>query len=83
MPNMENKTFEGIFYSRFIASWNNATVGRYSDSRLDERAFTKWLMTIKVNGKEIPNDVIREIRELKTSGKFELEEWAKKFVTEG
>ena len=82
MPDMENKTFEGIFYSRFIASWNNATIGRYSDRRLDERAFTKWLMTIKVNGKEIPNEVIREIRELKTSGKLELEELAKNFVTE-
>lgn len=69
----ENKKFEGIYYSRFIASWIN--VGGKMNRR-----FADWLRTIEVNGKDIPEDVIREIYNLATNGKLELENSAEKFL---
>ena len=53
-------------------------VGRY-DKWEDRKAFRAWLKTITVNGKALPESVIREICDLKNNGKFELEELAKKF----
>lgn len=63
----ENKSFEGIYYSRFIASWMKAT-----GCRIDHR-FVNWLATLTINGKSIPQDVIKEIYDLGTNGKMELE----------
>ena len=74
----ENKHFEGIYYSRFIASWNNVAGRRY-DKWTDRKAFRAWLKTLSVNGKSLPESVIREIVDLRNNGKFELEELAKKF----
>lgn len=74
----ENNTFEQIHYSRFIASWNNVAVGRY-DKWEDRAAFKAWLKTIVINGKTLPESVIREICDLKNNGKFELEELARKY----
>lgn len=75
---LENNAFENIHYSRFVASWNNVMVGRY-DKWEDRKAFRAWLKTITVNGKSLPESVIREICDLKNNGKFELEELARKF----
>lgn len=75
---LENKTFENIHYSRFIASWNNVAGRRY-DKWTDRKAFIAWLKTLSVNGKSLPKSVIREIVDLKINGKFELEELARKF----
>ena len=75
---LENNGFELIHYSRFIASWNNVNAGKY-DKRTDRKAFRAWLKTLSVNGKSLPESVIREIVDLRNNGKFELEELAKKF----
>ena len=70
----ENKTFEGIYYSRFIASWINEGGGK-----CDYR-FREWLRTLTINGKAIPEEVIKEIVNLGSNGKMELEHIAKKFL---
>jgi hypothetical protein len=62
----ENKIFEGIHYSRFIASWTNQ-VG------IVDYHFKDWLKSLTINGKVIPEEVIEEIYELGTNGKLELE----------
>lgn len=68
----ENKVFEGIYYSMFVASWVNTR------GKVDYR-FKEWLRSITVNGNQIPEDVIKEIYEFGTAGKFELEHSAKNF----
>lgn len=70
----ENKNYEGIYYSRFIASWAN------EGGSFKRGAFKEWLRTLKINGKEIPEDIIREINELATNGKMELETLAREFI---
>lgn len=75
---LENKNFEGIYYSVFIASWNKANTGRYKH-HIEMRAFRQWLKTITVNDKHLPDDIIQEIVIMKDDGKFELEEYAKVF----
>lgn len=75
---LENNGFEQIHYSRFIASWNNVAGRRY-DKWTDRKAFRAWLKTLSVNGKSLPESVIREIVDLRNNGKFELEELARKF----
>lgn len=69
----ENKKFEGIHYSRFIASWTNE-VGFVSYEMKD------WLKTITINDKHLPDDVIEEIYEMGSTGKLELETSAKFFA---
>lgn len=61
-----NKKFEGIHYSRFVASWTN-TVGPMTPEFID------WMKTITVNGRRVPDDVIDEIYEMGNTGMFELE----------
>lgn len=71
----ENKKFEGIYYTRFIASWTH--VGgtlKYSED------FKEWLRTLCINGKYMPEDVIKEIVYLATCGKSELEDHAYRFI---
>jgi hypothetical protein len=68
----ENKIFEGIYYSRFIASWTNIR-GKVTPE------IKVWLRTLTVNKKRIPEDVIQEIYGLGCDGKFELEEHLKRF----
>lgn len=71
----ENKVFEGIHYSRFIASWiNKSGVGL-------GRQFIEWLKTLTINGRSIPDNVIREIYNFGTNGKLELEESARNFMS--
>ena len=87
--NFENKIFEGIHYSRFIASWFRAG-GNFKDFKITKGniikrqlcLFRDWLRSLTINGKNIPEDVIVEIVDMATSGKLELEESAKKFIKE-
>ena len=71
----KNKTFEGIYYSRFIASW-------YNEGGAPNWAMKDWLRTLTVNGKTMPEEVIKEIYNLATNGKLELESSAKNFIKE-
>lgn len=64
----ENKTFEGIYYSRFVASYVKVRGKIY----LDE--FEAWLRSLIINGKQMPDNVIQDICELGTNGKLELED---------
>lgn len=68
----ENKVFEDIHYSRFIASWMK-TRGKVNAD------FKDWLSSLVVNGKHIPDEVVQDIYNLGTNGKLELETSAKLF----
>ena len=77
----ENKVYEGIHYSRFIASWYNAGGGNINDWRNHGReTFKNFLRTLTINGKPIPEEVIYEIAIFATNGKLELETSAKAFI---
>ena len=68
---LENKkTHNGIHYSRYIASWYGVGGKYYGDK------FAEWLKTTQ----ELTDDEIREIRELATCGKLELEYSAGQFL---
>ena len=60
----ENKIYEGIHYSRFIASWVK--------SGGQARYILEWLKKLLINGKPIPENIIQEIYELANCGKPEL-----------
>ena len=70
----ENKVFEGIYYSRFIASYVNVR------GKINPYEFRDWLRSLTINGKKIPEEVIYDIYNLGTSGKLELEENLKNFL---
>lgn len=67
MLGFENKDFEGIYYSRFIASYTNIM------GRIRRKPFTNWLRQLTINGKKIPENVIEEITFLGETGMCELE----------
>lgn len=71
----ENKQFEGIYYSRFIASWTKKT--QINPSYL---IFKDWLRSLTINGRKMDEDVINEIYNLATNGKLELEKSAWDFA---
>lgn len=73
MNEFENKNYEGIYYSRFIASWFEAGGKANSKMKL-------WLKTLTINEKPIPDEVIKEIYNLATNGKLELESSAKRYL---
>ena len=72
---LENKLFEGIYYSVFVISWVNKR------GIVDYR-FKNWLDSLIINGKNIPDDIKKEIYDFGTTGKFELELSAKNFNTD-
>lgn len=72
---MENKTFEGIHYSRFIASYNKVKGKIYYND------FKEWLSSLIINGKIMPEDVIVEVAKMATNGKLELQEHLKHWKT--
>ena len=74
---LENKMYEGILYSRFLASWIHE--GGSNDWR-----FGEWLRSLIINGKNIPEKIVNEILEFNYYfvGKMELEHDAKKFLQE-
>lgn len=68
----ENKIYEGIHYSRFVASfWRKG--GKIRD-------FKRWLSSLKINGKHIPEKDIKAIYNYATNGKLELESHAKLWI---
>lgn len=70
----ENKEFEDIHYSRFIAS--------YSKKSKDNKFyyFREWLATLTINGKKLSEDQIYEIYKMATNGKLELENSVTEFI---
>lgn len=66
---LENKKHDGIHYSRYIASWRNMG-GRFFDEE-----FKEWLRSEGFSDEEI-----REVKEMATCGKLELETTAKQFI---
>ena len=64
----ENKIFEDIYYSRFIASYVKIR------GKIDPDEFRAWLRSLTINGKHLTEDDIWDIYNLATSGKLELEE---------
>lgn len=81
----ENKLFEGIHYSRFIASWYRSGGKRicsHVDSEKRPNDFVRWLKTLRVNDRELPEDVINDILEMATNGKMELEFNAYNYIKE-
>ena len=66
------KTHNGIHYSRYIASWHNAG-GRVYKYR---SIFEDWLRQTQ----ELTDDEIHDIIEMATNGKLELEMSAKQFL---
>lgn len=72
MFNFENRKteYQGIHYTRYIASWNKKGGGFYYGEQ-----FAKWLKANGCTEKEID-----DIRELATCGKLELEMNCKEYV---
>lgn len=70
----ENKKFEGVHYSRIVASW----------LRIGEDPFTykfgKWLDHLDINGKKMDEFTVNEILQFARTGKHELEMDALKFI---
>lgn len=62
----ENKTYEGIHYSRFVASWAKEI------GKIDWK-FKAWLTRLTINHKPIPKEIVNEIFNYATCGKMELE----------
>lgn len=71
----ENKVYEGIYYSRFVASWNKVHNGKFSRFEFEE-----WLMQLTINGKRMDIQTVKEICEFADNGKMELEYNAKQFM---
>lgn len=66
----ENKQWNGVHYSRYIASWVRVG-GNIKDGGL----FRKWLKSIGV-----PEEVTWDIYNLASNGKLELQTSAAKFL---
>lgn len=64
----ENKQWEGIYYSRFVASWN-----KVHDGKFRRFEFKDWLMQLTINGKCMDNQTAKEICEFADNGMMELE----------
>lgn len=77
MRSLINKEYEGILYSRFLASWIHE--GGSNDFR-----FGEWLRSLVINGKNIPEEIVNEIIDFNYYfvGKCELESEARKFLNE-
>lgn len=70
----ENTKVNGIHMSRYIASWANVGgefIGTWEDS-----SFSRWLRTVGVDDEQD----IRDMWELATCGKFELERSAERYL---
>lgn len=73
----ENKaTSVGIFYTRYIMSW--IRVGGTIPKRGPLEPFETWLRSLG----HLTEEEIRDIKNLATEGKMELESNAKKFLKE-
>lgn len=63
----ENRNFEGIYYSRIIASYVKVRGKIYRDEFMD------WLRSLTINDKKLTEDEIYDIYNMGTNGKMELE----------
>lgn len=75
MSEFENKIYENIHYSRFVASWLRESHGE------PLWKMKSWLKTLNINGKPIPEEIIREIYNYATNGKMELEASVRRFCS--
>ena len=71
----ENGNFNGIFYSRFIASW--VRKGGMLKTGHDISMFKSWLTEIGCD-----DETVDKITFLASNGKLELENSAEKFLAE-
>ena len=71
----ENGNFNGIFYSRFIASW--VRKGGMLKTGHDISMFRSWLTEIGCD-----DETVDKITFLASNGKLELENSAEKFLAE-
>ena len=71
----ENGNFNGIYYSRFIASW--VKKGGMLKTGHDISMFRSWLTEIGCD-----DETVDKITFLASNGKLELENSAKKFLAE-
>lgn len=83
----ENKLFEGIYYSMFVASWIKAggyfkKIWANEEHTIRTTLFRQWLESLCINGEPIPRKIINEICEFANNGKFELERNASRFIAE-
>ena len=69
----ENRIIEGIYISRFVASWVN------EGGKLNSK-FKEWLKTLVINGRKLTDEEIQDIYNFGTNGKLELESSAAKFL---
>lgn len=70
-----NKTYRGVPYSVFIASWNNATLEGITP------LFKDWLSQLEwTDGSRIPENVVNEIVALAIEGAPNLEKLAQNFI---
>lgn len=74
MDYWKNDTFEGIYYSRFIASW----IKMGGSKNIWD--FRDWLEQLVINGKHLDEHTIEVILNLFDNGKMELEFNAKLFI---
>ena len=74
MIEFENGTFNGIYYTRFIASW--VRKGGKLEKGRDVANFRRWLASLGVDDMAISSIIF-----LATNGKLELESSAEKFLT--
>jgi hypothetical protein len=72
----ENKEIEGIYISRFIASWQKAG----GNCRKDYPLFKEWLESLVINGRHLSDKEVRDILLLADNGKVELEMSARAFL---
>ena len=71
----ENGNFNGIYYSRFIASW--VRKGGMLKTGHDISMFRSWLTEIGCD-----DETVDKITFLASNGKLELENSAEKFIAE-
>ena len=71
----ENGNFNGIYYSRFIASW--VRKGGMLKTGNDISMFRKWLTEIGCD-----DETVDKITFLASNGKLELENSAERFIAE-
>ena len=69
----ENKLIEGIYVSRFVASWYNEGGGTY-------RGFKAWLGSLVINDRKLTQEEIDYIANFAFNGKLELEESVRRFL---
>ena len=72
--NLTNKSWHGIYYSEYIAAWNNASLEGITP------LFKDWLLQIEYNGERMPISVIAEIMELAVTTRPGMEKLVESFI---